>query len=62
MSRSRESPDDACSTLHRPTNKVGIVEILLAVLFVFLLFQLARFDQQHIPRIHGDETPTLALQ
>jgi hypothetical protein len=61
MSRSRESPDDAYLTPHRPTNKIGIVEILLATIIVFLLFQLVRFDQ-HITRIHGDETPTLALQ
>ena len=61
MFRARESPDDAYSTPHRPTNKIGIVEILLAAIIVFLLFQMVRFDQR-ITRIHGDETPTLALQ
>ena len=62
MSRSRESPDDAYLTPHRPTNKIGIVEIILAALFVYLLVQVVRFDQTHIPRVHGDEIPTLALQ
>jgi hypothetical protein len=61
MSRARESPDDAYSTPHRPTNKIGIVEILFAVVIVYFLVQVVRFDQR-ITRIHGDETPTLALQ
>ena len=61
MSRSRDSRDDAYLTPHRPTNKIGIVEILLAAIIVFLLFQMVRFDH-HTTRIHGDETPTLALE
>jgi hypothetical protein len=63
MSRSR-APNDrrgAYSSPNLPTNKIGIVEILLAVLVVYLLVQMVRFDQR-ITRIHGDETPTLALQ
>ena len=64
MSRSRESFNDsrgAYATSNRPTNKIGIVEILLAALFVYLLVQVVRFDR-HSTRIHGDDTPTLALQ
>jgi hypothetical protein len=64
MSRSRENFNDsrgANSTSIRPTNKIGIVEILLAALFVYLLVQVVRFDR-HTARIHGDDTPTLALQ
>jgi hypothetical protein len=64
MSRSRENLGDrrrACSTPKRPTNKIGVVEILLAALFLYLLLQLIRFDQ-HITRIHGDETHSVALE
>jgi hypothetical protein len=64
MSRSRENSKDgrgAYSTSNRPTNKIGFVEILLAALFVYLLVQVVRFDR-HTTRIHGDDTPTLALQ
>ncbi len=61
MSRARESPDHASSTPHRPTNKIGIVEILCAVVTVYFLVQVVQFDQR-ITRIHGDETPTLALR
>jgi hypothetical protein len=61
MSRSHESPGDAYSTLRRPANRIGIVEIILAVVVVYLLAQLVGFEQ-HTTRIHGDDTPTLALQ
>ncbi len=30
---------------NKPANKIGIVEILLAVLIVYLLFQVIRFNQ-----------------
>jgi hypothetical protein len=64
MSRSRGDSSEsrgAYSAPIRPTNKIGIVEILLAALFVYLLIQVVRFDR-HTARIHGDDTPTLALQ
>jgi hypothetical protein len=64
MSRSRGDSNDsrgAYSTSNRPTNKIGFVEILLVALFVYLLVQVVRF-YRHTTRIHGDDTPTLALQ
>ncbi len=63
MSPFEEGPGKTRSTHgpNKPANKIGIVEILLAVLIVYLLFQVIRFNQ-HTVRVHGDEPPTLALQ
>jgi hypothetical protein len=59
MSRIHEGAGNtsgAHSPPDRPANKIGIVEILLAAVLVYFLFQF----EHHVTRVQSDLTPPVA--